>query len=79
MSVVAAGRGGGGKTDSSVTVIVPLSYFFPKRSATFCALKGMAMARSFGEKKPEVMVKADTSTAKVKINGKKSGVAKKGG
>ena len=29
-------------------------------------------------KKPEVMKKSDTSTAKVKINGKKSSVAKKG-
>jgi hypothetical protein len=37
------------------------------------------MARNFGDKKPEVMVKSDTSTAKVKVNGKKSGVAKKGG
>ena len=37
------------------------------------------MARSFGDKKPEVMVKTDTSTAKVKMYGKKSGVAKKGG
>ena len=36
------------------------------------------MAGRFGDKKPEVMVKADTSTAKVKLNGKKSGVAKKG-
>jgi len=33
----------------------------------------------FGDKKPEVMKKSDTSTAKVKVNGKKSSLAKKGG
>lgn len=37
------------------------------------------MARSYGTKKPEVMKKSDTSTAKVKVNGKKSSVAKKRG
>lgn len=37
------------------------------------------MAGRFGDKKPEVMVRSDTSTAKVRMNGKKSGVAKKGG
>lgn len=35
------------------------------------------MAGRFGDKKPEVMVRSDTSTAKVRMNGKKSGVAKK--
>jgi hypothetical protein len=37
------------------------------------------MAGRFGDKKPEVMVKADTSTAKVRMNGKESGVAEERG
>lgn len=37
------------------------------------------MARSYGAKKPEVMKKSNTSTAKVKVNGKKSSLAKKRG
>ena len=37
------------------------------------------MARSFGDKKPQPMRKTDTSVAKVKINGKKSSLAKKRG